>query len=95
MKAQVNLKENNFSIIFDQKPPAKIIFQLEYFKLKKGGSEEKIEYSSVIHLINMEKIVNFLEKNKIQYILNNELDNYLSNIKAEREQFKKKSRSNL
>ncbi len=91
MKAQVNLKENNFSIIFDQRPPDKIIFQLKYFNLDKEESEEKIEYSSAIHLINMEKIVNFLEKNKIQYILNNELDNYLSNIKAEREQFKKKA----
>ena len=91
MKAQVNLKENNFSIIFDQKPPAKIIFQLEYFKLKKEGSEEKIEYSSVIHLINMEKIVNFLENNKIQCILNNELDVYFSNIKAEQEQFRNKA----
>jgi SNF2 family DNA or RNA helicase len=91
LKAQVNLKENNFSIIFDQKPPAKIIFQLEYFKLKKERSEEKIEYSSVIHLINMEKIVNFLENNKIQYILNNELDVYFSNIKAEQEQFRNKA----
>ena len=91
MKAQVNLKENNFSIIFDQKPPAKIIFQLEYFKLKKEGSEEKIEYSSLIHLINMEKIVNFLENNKIQCILNNELDVYFSNIKAEQEQFRNKA----
>ena len=91
MKTQVNLKENNFSIIFDQRPPDKIIFQLKYFNLDKEESEEKIEYSSAIHLINMEKIVNFLEKNKIQYILNNELDNYLSNIKAEREQFKKKA----
>jgi len=91
LKAQVNLKENNFSIIFDQRPPDKIIFQLKYFNLDKEESEEKIEYSSAIHLINMEKIVNFLEKNKIQYILNNELDNYLSNIKAEREQFKKKA----
>ena len=69
MKAQVNLKENNFSIIFDQRPPDKIIFQLKYFNLDKEESEEKIEYSSAIHLINMEKIVNFLEKNKINPIV--------------------------
>jgi SNF2 family DNA or RNA helicase len=91
LKAKVNLKENNFSIIFDQRPPNKIMFQLKYFNLNKEESEEKIKYSSVIDLINMEKIVNFLEKNKIQYILNNELDDYLSNIKAEREQFRNKA----
>jgi SNF2 family DNA or RNA helicase len=91
LKAKVNLKENNFSIIFDQRPPNKIIFQLKYFNLNKEESEEKIKYSSVIDLINMEKIVNFLEKNKIQCILNNELDDYLSNIKAEREQFRNKA----
>ncbi len=91
MKAKVNLKENNFSIIFDQRPPDKIIFQLKYFNLNKEESEEKIKYSSVIDLINMEKIVKFLEKNKIHIILNNELDDYLNKIKAEREQFRNKA----
>ena len=46
MKAQVNLKENNFSIIFDQRPPDKIIFQLKYFNLNKEESEEEIKYST-------------------------------------------------
>lgn len=91
MKAKVNLKENNFSIIFDQRPPDKIIFQLKYFNLNKEESEEKIKYSSVIDLINMEKIVKFLEKNKIHIILNNELDDYLNKIKEEREQFRNKA----
>jgi SNF2 family DNA or RNA helicase len=91
LKAKVNLIENNFSIIFDQRPPDKIIFQLKYFNLNKEESEEEIKYASAIDLINMEKIVNFLEKNKIQYILNNELDDYLNNIKAEREQFRNKA----
>ena len=91
MKAEVNLKDSNFSIIFDERPPAKIIFQLEYFKLKKSVSEGNEEYYSDAHLINIEKIVNFFENNKIQYTLNNELDVFLRNIKAEREHFRKKT----
>ena len=91
MKAEVNLKDSNFSIIFDQRPPAKIIFQLEYFNLKKSVSEGNEEYYSDAHLINIEKIVNFFENNKIQYTLNNELDIFLRNIKAEREHFRKKT----
>jgi SNF2 family DNA or RNA helicase len=91
LKADVNLKDSNFSIIFDEKPPAKIIFQLEYFNLKKSVSEGNEEYYSDAHLINIEKIVNFFENNKIQHILNNELDVYLENIKTKREQFRKKT----
>ena len=91
MKAEVNLKDSNFSIIFDERPPAKIIFQLEYFNLKKSVSEGNEEYYSDAHLINIEKIVNFFENNKIQYTLNNELDVFLRNIKAEREHFRKKT----
>jgi len=91
LKAEVNLKDSNFSIIFDERPPAKIIFQLEYFKLKKSVSEGNEEYYSDAHLINIEKIVNFFENNKIQYTLNNELDVFLRNIKAEREHFRKKT----
>ena len=91
MKAEVNLKDSNFSIIFDERPPAKIIFQLEYFNLKKSVSEGNEEYYSDAHLINIEKIVNFFENNKIQYTLNNELDIFLRNIKAEREHFRKKT----
>jgi len=91
LKAEVNLKDSNFSIIFDERPPAKIIFQLEYFKLKKSVSEGNEEYYSDAHLINIEKIVNFFENNKIQYTLNNELDIFLRNIKAEREHFRKKT----
>jgi len=91
LKAEVNLKDSNFSIIFDERPPAKIIFQLEYFKLKKSVSEGNEEYFSDAHLINIEKIVNFFENNKIQYTLNNELDVFLRNIKAEREHFRKKT----
>jgi SNF2 family DNA or RNA helicase len=91
LKAEVNLKDSNFSIIFDERPPAKIIFQLEYFNLKKSVSEGNEEYYSDAHLINIEKIVNFFENNKIQYTLNNELDIFLRNIKAEREHFRKKT----
>ena len=91
MKAEVILKDSNFSIIFDKRPPAKIIFQLEYFNLKKSVSEGNEEYYSDAHLINIEKIVNFFENNKIQYTLNNELDVFLRNIKAEREHFRKKT----
>ena len=91
MKAQVNLEQNNFSIIFNQSPPVKIIFQLEYFNLKKSKIEEKVKFWSENTLIDIEKVINFLGKNKIQCIHNNELNIYLTNIKEEREQFKKKT----
>ena len=72
MKAQVNLEQNNFSIIFNQSPPVKIIFQLEYFNFKKSKIEDKVKFWSENTLIDIEKIINFLGKNKIQCIHNND-----------------------
>ncbi len=90
MKAQINLEKGIFSILFEKKPPVKIDFQLEYFDLKKYQNDEETKYFADINILKIERLIYFLEKNKINCQFNNEIKNYLDKLKHEREEFNKK-----
>ena len=63
---------------------------MEYFDLKKYQNDEETKYFADINILKIERLIYFLEKNKINCQFNNEIKNYLDKLKHEREEFNKK-----
>ena len=91
MKIQISLEEDNFLIFSSEKLPSKIDFQLEYYNLKKNVSENKVNYYGNKKDLKLEKIIRYLEKNKINISLDQNSKNFLSKLEQERENFNKKT----
>ena len=91
MQALISLKNNNVNISFNDELPAKIYFQLEYFNLKKKNIDEKKIFVADIAFLDIEKIINFLKKKKIEYNLDENIERYLQQNEIERNDFEKRT----
>jgi len=85
VKVQIELKNNNFYLHFNNSPESSIKFQLKYYGFKEYNENEKV-YVSIKENINLEKLIQYFNDCKIESNLCKFSQIYFDNLESQRNQ---------